>query len=161
MFCVKLKEYSNVTILYHTIGFIDEQIVPFRMTPNVVSLAGQSHIEERFISSFAIVADAVREHKDEFDAILRLLMRDDILAWYSKSLAKSDSKTQELERQLIERVSKNVSTLQSRFAECAPRKQAKNSDSETPVDQRVRNLYAEATSPEKLCMMPISYQGWI
>ena len=132
------------------------------MTPNVVSLLGQGNIEGRFLSSFAIVADAIRQHKDEFDAILRLLMRDDILAWYSKSLAKSDSKTQELERQLIERVSKNVATLQSRFSECSPRKLDKEKTAETtPVDQKARDLYGKATNPESLCMMPLSYQAWI
>jgi hypothetical protein len=58
-----------------------------------------------------MISSAIREHKDEFDPILGLLMRDDILAWYIKLLAKTDSKTQELERQLIKRVSKNVMTL--------------------------------------------------
>jgi hypothetical protein len=88
-------------------------------------------------------------------------MRDDILAWYSKSLAKSDSKTQELERQLIERVSKNVTTLQSKFAECAPRKIQSGASDIDPVDKKVRELYAAATNPEKLCMMPTSYHSWL
>jgi phosphatidylinositol kinase/protein kinase (PI-3 family) len=131
------------------------------MTPNVVALIGQPHIDGRFIPSFAAVSGAIREHKDEFDSILRLLMRDDILAWYSKSLAKSDSKTQELERQLIERVSKNVTTLQSKFAECAPRKIQSGASDIDPVDKKVRELYAAATNPEKLCMMPTSYHSWL
>ena len=130
--------------------------MPFRLTPNVEALIGKPYLDSRFISSFAMVSAAIREHKAEFDPILRLLMRDDILAWYSKSLAKTDSKTQELERQLIERVSKNVSTLQLRFAECSP-----NPKSKDTVDSRVRKLYEAARDPERLCMMPTSYHAWL
>lgn len=134
------------------------------MTPNVVALLGQSVLEGRFIPAFAMVSEAIRENKEDFDPILRLLMRDDILAWYSKSLAKVDSKTQELERQLVERVTKNVATLQSRFAECAPARKNMEIDeasSKDPVDKKVRELYAVATDPEKLCMMPTSYAAWL
>lgn len=126
------------------------------MTPNVEALIGKPYLDARFIRSFAMVSAAIKEHKDEFDPILRLLMRDDILAWYSKSLAKTDTKTQELERQLIERVSKNVATLQSRFAECSP-----SNRSTDPVDMRVQQLYIAATDPEKLCMMPTNYHPWL
>lgn len=130
--------------------------MPFRMTPNIESLVGKPYLDGRFLRSFAMISGAIKEHKDEFDPILRLLMRDDILAWYSKSQAKTDNKTQELERQLIERVSKNVSTLQLRFAECSPNKRNKE-----PADARVQNLYAAATNTEKLCMMPTSYHPWL
>lgn len=106
-----------------------------------------------------MVAGAVNKRRDEFDPILRLLMRDDILAWYSKSLAKTDSKTQELERQLIERVSKNVALLNSRFAECSPAIREKTASKE--IDSRVRELCDEATSVEKLAMMPTNYHAWL
>ena len=145
-------------------GFIEKLAVPYRMTPNVVALLGQSVLEGRFIPSFAMVADAIRENKEDFDPILRLLMRDDILAWYSKSLAKVDSKTQELERQLVERVTKNVATLQSRFAECAPARKSSDNDkasAKEPVDQKARELLALAMDSEKLCMMPTSYAAWL
>lgn len=129
------------------------------MTPNIEKLIGQTYMEGRFIRSAAMVAGAIREHREEFDPILRLLMRDDILAWYSKSLAKTDSKTQELERQLIERVAKNVSTLHIRFSECAPN--SSKASKEGPVDSRVRELCREATSTDNLSMMPTNYHGWL
>jgi phosphatidylinositol kinase/protein kinase (PI-3 family) len=136
------------------------------MTPNIETALGKHHIQGHFLRSMAMIAGAVKEHKEEFDPILRLLMRDDILAWYSKSLAKSDSKTQELERQLIERVSKNVHTLQSRFADCAPSnsKAAKGGAAPhdgPPIDQTVHDLFQMATDPERLCMMPASYHPWL
>lgn len=133
--------------------------MPFRMTRNIEALVGKPYLEGRFITSFAMIAGAVRQHRDKLDPILRLLMRDDILAWYSKSLAKTDSKTQELERQLIERVSKNVQTLQAKFSECSA--SSKHGQGKDPIDCRVRDLYSAATNPEKLCMMPTSYHAWL
>lgn len=147
-------------VSYTKQGFIEVQEVPFRMTPNVESLIGKPYLDGRFIKAMAMIASAIYEHRDEFDPVLRLLMRDDILAWYSKSLdllSRSDSKTQELERQLSERVSKNVSTLQSRVAECAP---SRNSTGKDPIDVRVQDLYKAAASPDKLCMMSTNYHAW-
>eukprot|EP00980_Cylindrotheca_fusiformis_P015838 scaffold4637_cov128-Cylindrotheca_fusiformis.AAC.9 len=145
-------------VSYTTQGFIDSLEMPFRMTPNVESLIGQSYLEGRFIKGIAMIAFAIVEHRDEFDPILRLLMRDDILAWYSKSQARVDSKTQDLERQLVERVTKNVATLQSRIAECAPNQKKTSKD---PVDSRVQDLCFTAADPDKLCMMPTNYHAWL
>lgn len=140
------------------------------MTPNIETALGRHHIQGHFLRSMAMIAGAVKDHKEEFDPILRLLMRDDILAWYSKSMAKSDSKTQELERQLIERVSKNVHTIQSRFGDCAPNTNPIKSVSGEaapaphdgpPIDQTVHDLFQMATDPERLCMMPASYHPWL
>jgi transformation/transcription domain-associated protein len=146
-------------VSYSTQGFIDGREIPFRMTPNIETLIGKAYLEGRFIRSIAMVAGAIREHREELDAVLRLLMRDDILAWYSKSLAKTDSKTQELEHQLIERVSKNVSLVHARFSECAPTstKPAK----EGAIDCKIKELFDQATNAEKLSMMPTNYHAWL
>jgi transformation/transcription domain-associated protein len=93
-------------------------------------------------------------------------MRDDIIAWYtSKSMAKSDSKTQELEKQLHDRVLKNVSQVQIRMVECSHRRPSKDLTPENlptdPVDKKVRSLLEEATKQEKLCQMLPNYQPWL
>lgn len=105
-----------------------------------------------------MIAAAILENGGEFDSILRLLMRDDIVSWYSKSQARSDSKTQELERQLSERVAKNVSILQSRIAECAPSRKAKKQE---PTDKRVRDLCRISSDPKKLAMKGTGYHAWL
>lgn len=128
------------------------------MTPNIESLIGGGYLEGRFIKGIGMIASAISEHRDEFDPILRLLMRDDILAWYSKSQARIDSKTQDLERQLIDRVTKNVGTLQSRIAECSP---SEKMESKEPIDVRVQHLCDAAMDPDKLCMMPTNYHAWL
>jgi transformation/transcription domain-associated protein len=145
------------------IGFIDSRTVPFRLTQNLTTFLGLPLLNGRFATSIATVAESIRESKDEMDPILRLLMRDDIVAWYCKSMAKSDSILQELERQLVDRVSKNVSHLQTRFFECAPKKTEKESENAKNdlVDEKVRDLISAASSSEKLCMMPANYQAWL
>ena len=146
-------------VSYSAQGFIEGQEIPFRMTPNIEALIGKPYIEGRFIRSIAMVAGAIREHREELDPVLRLLMRDDILAWYSKSLAKTDSKTQELEHQLIERVSKNVSLVHARFSECAPT--STKAAKEGAIDSKIKELFELAKSTEKLSMMPTNYHAWL
>ena len=132
------------------------------MTQNLSEMVGVPFLNGRFISSFATVAEAVKNCKDEMDPILRLLMRDDIIFWYCKSMAKSDAKLQELEKQLADRVSKNVSYLQARFAECSLQGKKNGADApEGPIDNKVRDLISIASNPSKLCIMPTNYQGWL
>jgi hypothetical protein len=117
-----------------------------------------------FVTSIARIATAVRACRSDVDPILRLLMRDDLVTFYTKSMAKSDSQTQDMEKQLTDRVSRNVATLHSRFSECCPSYQTSETDKKLPVkpvDQRVRDLIATARSPEVLSEMPVNFQGWM
>jgi phosphatidylinositol kinase/protein kinase (PI-3 family) len=130
-------------------------------------MIGQLLLEGRFIPSMGTVASALEDANDDLDPALRLLLRDDIVAWYtSKSMAKSDAKMQELEKQLLDRVIRNAISVQSRIAECAPRvPKTEDGKSERlrkePVDLKVRELVKEATDPRRLCMMPSNYQAWL
>jgi hypothetical protein len=74
-------------------------------------------------------------------------------------MAKSDNKTQEMERQLVDRVSQNVATVQSRFSECSPK--LRKDKKEGLVDQRVRELLDAAQSKDNICMMNGTFQGWV
>lgn len=170
-------------ISYNSQGFLEKHPLPFRMTPNVSTLIGFP-LDGLFVHSTTAIASVIRENKELLDPILRVLMRDDLVAFFTKSMAKSDGKTQEMEKQLLDRVIKNVSGIQARFAECAPAKPPKaqqatngnnnntnnNTDNNTnkppppnedPIDQRVRELLATARDPRSICMMPGNYQGWL
>ncbi|CAB9517671.1 PI3/PI4-kinase family protein C1F5.11c [Seminavis robusta] len=154
-------------VSYNNQGFIESRTIPFRMTPNLRTSLGLPFLSGRFVTSMATVAEAARSSKDELDPIWRLLMRDDIVAWYCKSMAKSDSKLQELEKQLADRVSKNVYYMQMRFAECSLRESGSKSSTKAantakdPIDQKVRDLIEIASRPDKLATMPTSYQAWL
>ena len=106
-------------------------------------------------------AHAVHENRDVIDSILKLLLRDDLTSFYTKSIAKSDAKTQEMERQLMDRITKNTITVKARFSECAPLVRDAQKAKERPVDHRVGELLEAALDPGKLCMMQGSYQAWL
>lgn len=142
-------------------GFIENQVLPFRLTSNLRTLIGLPLLEGRFIPAMCTIAGAMKENKADCEPILRLLMRDDIVAWYtSRSTAKNDVKTQELENQLSDRVMKNVVAIQGRLADCAPRRDGATA-LRTPVDKKVRELVDIATDPGKLCLMPTTFQAWL
>lgn len=177
-FCVVVRTPSRVVtnemtgqvlspefrLSYNNQGFLDSQKVPFRMTPNLREMIGSIMLEGRFVPSMSIAATAIKSSMEDIDSILRLLVRDDIVSWYtSKSMAKSDIKTQELENQLGDRVAKNVAVVQSKISECSIQMEPKESIKLKiqPINQRVKVLLAEACSYERLASMESSFQPWL
>jgi len=149
-------------VAYNNQGFIDLSQIPFRMTENLVNLIGFPLMESHFIPSMATVALTIREHKHDLTPILRLLSRDDLVNYYTRSMPKSDAKTQEMEKQLGDRIVKNVSAILGRIGECAPRPKKDDHDTkEAPVDDRVRQLVERSRSSENLCMMASNFQAWL
>lgn len=149
---------------YNNQGFLESQKVPFRLTPNLSEMIGPIMMDGRFIPSLSMAASAIKSSAEDIDSVLRLLIRDDIVSWYtSKSMAKSDIKTQELENQLVDRVAKNVAAIQAKFSDCSIPREAKGSlDLKTqPVNQRVKELVREACSFETLSTMESSFQPWL
>lgn len=137
------------------------------MTRSIAEIIGPFLMEGVFIPSFATVSSAMHKKRTILEPILHLLLRDDVMSWYiSKSSSKNDQKMQEVERQLSDRVWKNVRFVQGRFEECSLREvtdataEAITPEPE-PIDAKVRYLVDAATSEEKLSMMPSSYQAWL
>ena len=92
------------------------------------------------------------------------LCRDDIVSWYlSKSSQREGSRsTQDLERQLADRVKKNVYYIQSRIAQCKISTKQKEGEKQlSSCDQEVKKLVEIATSAEKIAAMPLNYEGWL
>lgn len=152
----------DARITYSNQGFLERRTAPFRMSPNIVHLIGFPLLDGHFVPSLAKAAGAINENRTMVDSILKLLLRDDLTSFYTKSIAKSDSKTQEMERQLMDRITKNTLTARGRFMECASLV-VKDSEKarQQPVDQRVRELLAASQDPSSLCMMQGSYQAWL
>ena len=119
------------------------------------------------MQAMVLFAEAVDAEKDFLNPIFQLLMRDDLLAFFTKTVAKSDSSTVALEKQLQDRVVKNTSTVQSRFSLCAPSLPAQNKESspkeegKQALDHKVRQLVAAAQDDENLSMMPSTFQAWL
>eukprot|EP00566_Odontella_aurita_P004374 CAMPEP_0113556040 /NCGR_PEP_ID=MMETSP0015_2-20120614/17043_1 /TAXON_ID=2838 /ORGANISM="Odontella" /LENGTH=2458 /DNA_ID=CAMNT_0000457367 /DNA_START=35 /DNA_END=7408 /DNA_ORIENTATION=- /assembly_acc=CAM_ASM_000160 len=153
---------------YNQQGYLQGTGVPFRMTPNIREFIGPFQMQGNFIPGLASAAMGICAHEKELDPIFHLLLRDDIVSWYtSKSHARGDRKMQELERQLVERqVRKNVTLVQGRLKECNPKEMNVEPVSgegvarQEPLDQRLRDLISSATSWDSLGMMPAEFQAW-
>jgi transformation/transcription domain-associated protein len=151
----------DARVSYNNQGFVERRTVPFRLSPNIASLIGFPLLSGHFVPSMSRVALAVHENQHVMDPILKVLLRDDLTSFYTKSIAKPDNKTQEMERQLMDRIVKNTATVKTRFAECSPTVKDLDKAKSRPVDYKVRELVAAAQDPSKLCMMQGSYQGWL
>jgi transformation/transcription domain-associated protein len=148
-------------VSYTNQGILDNPHTPFRLTPNLDSLIGFPCLDSRYTKCMTLTAGAVQQYQLELDPIFRLMMRDDLIAYFTKSLAKSDATTVEMEKQLAGSVARNVGILHARFAECAPNTKGVVAKQQLFVDQSVRDLIDSARNPENLCLMPGSYQGWL
>lgn len=161
---------------YSNQGFLEPATLPFRMSRNIQELLGPLLLQGLFVPSMGIAAAALHAREDGLPSLLCLLLRDDIVHWYvSKSSARSDSKTRDLERQLMDRVQKNTTLAKTRLKECVPNAdeesghdEGKDDDDATEkkeksglIDEHVRELLKTSMDPEKLSMMQNSYQPWL
>ncbi len=162
--------HSKVLISFNLnlhLGLLEKLEVPFRMTRSITEFIGPFMLEGVLVPSFAIASSALHSQQSTLKPILHLLMRDDILSWYtSKSSAKNDQKLKEVERQLSDQIWKNVRFVQDCFEECSTR-EVENATAEAVslnpdrVDVKVRSLIDAATSAERLCLMPAAYHPWL
>ena len=160
---------------YSNQGYLEPATLPFRMSRNIQELLGPLLLQGLFVPSMGIAAAALHARNDVLPSLLCLLLRDDIVHWYvSKSNARSDSKTRDLERQLMDRIQKNTTIAKRRLKECVP-----NADDESEnvegkydddaakdqksglIDEHVRELLKTSMDPGKLSKMPGSYQPWL
>jgi transformation/transcription domain-associated protein len=90
-------------------GMFEAHNVPFRMTRNITDFIGPFLLEGTFIPSFVSASSALNAKQTALEPILHILLRDDIISWYtSKTQPRNDKKMQEMEKQLSERVRKNI-----------------------------------------------------
>jgi phosphatidylinositol kinase/protein kinase (PI-3 family) len=137
------------------------------MTRCIAEFIGPFLLQGIFIPSFASISSALNAKRNALEPVLHLLLRDDIIWWYtSKTQPRHDKKMQETEHQLSDRVWKNIRYVQARIEESATRavenaaEEAISTDPQ-PIDAHVRNLLAAATNEQKLSLMSASYQAWL
>lgn len=153
---------SDFRFNYNNQGLLKGNDMPFRMTSNIQTLIGSLNMEGYFIPAFSSLASLINSHMKDFSPVLHLLLRDDMMSWYaSKSAARTDSKTQDIERQLSDRVSKNFQRVHERIKNCSLQDDKPPENSIDPIDIKLRHLLTKSTAPETLCMMDPEYQAWI
>ena len=148
---------------YSNRGLLEQKDLPFRFTRNLQVALGPTLLDGTFIPAMGAMASALSSKSSELKISLCLLLRDDIISWYaSKSFARGESETQELERQLDPRITRNAELIISRFQECSPHDaQSKPGNDTTRVDSKLRDLIDVATSAETLCSASLSFQPWL
>lgn len=161
------QDLKSFKIPFPRSGLIEKLGVPFRLTRSITEFIGPFMLEGVLIPSFTITSSALHSQRSILKPILHLLMRDDVLSWYtSKSSAKNDQKLQEVERQLTDQIWKNVRFVQDCLEECSMR-EVENAAAEAvspnpdPIDAKVRSLIDAATCAEKLSLMPAAYHPWL
>lgn len=130
--------------------FHNNEPVPFRLTPNIQKLIGDSALEGIFSIDLFTIARALLEPENELNTYLTLFIRDEIISWYSN-----------LHRPIIENpqlrvmVQTNVDLLIKRVAQLGHL-----SSTPTVTTQVVLDLIALAVNPRNLAATDVSYMGW-
>lgn len=146
---------------YSNQGFIDEiRPVPFRLTRNIESFIGPFLMKGVFAPAMASGATAICSNEADLDQTLQLLFRDDIVSWYLSKSSGSQRPIYELERQLSDRVRKNIYLVQNRLRECSVI-EFKRNETDSHIDDGVRKLIHSATSIDNIAQMPSTYAPWL
>jgi len=146
-------------LCYSSRGLLEQKELPFRLTRNIKTALGPILFDGTFVPTMASIAAAFSSKSSEMHLSLCLLLRDDIISWYaSKSFARAESETRDLERQLDPRIIRNAELVMSRFKECAP---SKASNADQAVDSKLRDLIDSATKIENLSRANVAFEAWL
>lgn len=145
-----LMKNSDINLPSDAPIFHNNEPVPFRLTPNIQKLIGDSALEGIFAVDMFTISRALLEPEHELNTYLTLFIRDEIISWYSN-----------LHRPIVENpqlrvmVQTNVDLLVKRVAQLGHL-----SSNPTVTTQIVLDLIALAVNPRNLAATDVSYMGW-
>ena len=122
--------------------FYNAEMVPFRLTPNVQKLIGESGIEGVLAIYMLVIARALTETKSDLDQYLTIFVRDEVMSWCTQQdpprPIPQDSKLREIVMLNVDQVIKRVVSM------------AQGSAGSTVSTQSVLELIAQAVNPHNL-----------
>ncbi|GEQ72657.1 hypothetical protein JCM33374_g6344 [Metschnikowia sp. JCM 33374] len=122
--------------------FYNAEMVPFRLTPNIQKLIGESGIEGILAIYMLVIARALTETKSDLDQYLTIFVRDEVMSWCTQQdpprPIPQDSKLREIVMLNVELVIKRVLSM------------AQGSTGTTVSTQSVLELIAQAVNPHNL-----------
>ncbi|KAM9932857.1 hypothetical protein OXX80_007525, partial [Metschnikowia pulcherrima] len=122
--------------------FYNAEMVPFRLTPNVQKLIGESGIEGVLAIYMLVIARALTETKSDLDQYLTIFVRDEVMSWCTQQdpprPIPPDSKLREIVMLNVDQVIKRVVSM------------AQGSAGSTVSTQSVLELIAQAVNPHNL-----------
>ncbi|SCV01740.1 LAME_0G18184g1_1 [Lachancea meyersii CBS 8951] len=130
--------------------FHNNEAVPFRLTPNVQKLIGESGLEGILSVNVFVVARALLEPENELNTYLSLFIRDEVISWYS-NLHRSIVE----DPQLREIVRTNVDLITRKTAQLGHL-----SSKPSVATQYVLDAISAAVSPRNLAKMDQSFMPY-
>ncbi|XP_049801396.1 serine/threonine-protein kinase ATR [Schistocerca nitens] len=126
------------------------EVVPFRLTHNMVSAMGPLGVEGPFRRACEITLRLLRTKSDTLMCVLRPFVYDPIISWKNKSSVKKN------EEMTNERAVQNLARIEQRLKGVL-RSVSKPYSFPLSVEGQANSLIMEATSIDNLCRM---YIGW-
>lgn len=131
--------------------FHNSEMVPFRLTPNIQKLIGDSAMEGIFSVNIFLISRGLLEPDHELNTYLSLFIRDEVISWYS-NLHRSIVE----DPQLREIVSTNVDLIIRKIAQLG------NLTSNPSVTtQHVLDSISAAVNPRNLARTDPSFMPWL
>ena len=130
--------------------FHNNEPVPFRLTPNIQSLIGDSALEGIFAVNLFTISRALIEPDNELNTYLALFIRDEIISWFSN-----------LHRPIIENpqlremVQTNVDLIIRKVAQLGHL-----NSTPTVTTQFILDCIGSAVSPRNLARTDVNFMPW-
>jgi len=150
---------------YSTSGLLETKSIgmPFRLSRNMTKMLGDLMVRGSFVPAIGSISDSIVERKEVMEAMLGLILRDDIVSWHiSKSGGKTDAETKKLEDQLEGRINSNVDSVMERFKQMSVigRETGEEEGAENVVDSGIHKLVRRATDEIELSKCSKELHAW-
>jgi len=136
--------------------------VPFRLTPNLTELVTSVGVAGPLTASMIAAARCLSHPSFKIQALLRAVLRDEMIAWNKKNVEPTSSITVDANGQqqvdtkdgevIIERVGKAVTAITARLTSLSQF---------DGTESKVGQLVAAACSPDNLCRMDPAWHPWL
>lgn len=130
--------------------FHNNEPVPFRLTPNIQKMIGDTRLEGIFAVDIFTISRALLEPENELNSYLTLFIRDEIISWYSNMHRPVVENPQ-----LREMIQSNVELIIKRVSQLGHL-----SSTPTVTTQFVLDCISAAVNPRNLAGTNISYMAW-
>lgn len=149
----ELMAYMGVSKPY----FINPELVPFRLTPNLQTLMGPLATEGIFSAAMLAIARCLTEPDLELEHSLTLFVRDEILAWFTTYSHRKDQMHVEVPSDTIrDTVQVNTDQIVKRAVSLA-----QSPPGNLPATQTVIDLIAKAVNPLNLAQCDALWMPWL
>ncbi|KAF8195850.1 FAT domain-containing protein [Mycena galopus ATCC 62051] len=140
--------------------FATNDVVPFRLTPNMQNFLGPIFTEGILTSGIMAIGRSLTEPEFDLEQQLCLFGRDEVMTWLRGRTASTDANFRKFVAANIDGVVKRAETMACKIE----REQAVNNPTApvlAPVVQTVANLISSATNPIQLTKMGEMYTPWM